>query len=324
MPGQLSRRHFLAGLLGGAVGLGAAGSPAVAQRAVRAGTRPPVGLTIIPREMWDPHGTARPTEPPRYGPPVRRAVVHHTVRYRRYRKDHAAHIVRRLSRFHIQERGFSDVGYHFLVDRFGRAYEGRVGGIDRPVVGAHSEGHNGGTFGVALIGDHQRDPVSEPALRTLERLLAWKLSLHEVPPRGRSAGQRGRPGATVTPVTLTSAATSPPTIIGHRDTKATLCPGRHLYAALDGVVERVATMMERGVVLQAAGPPPTVALPRRDRAVRTARTPEDPEEAAGSRLDGALPAAEGGATALGLGLTGLGLALSGDRHARGEETDDGS
>lgn len=58
--------------------------------------------------------------------------------------------VKEIRRWHVEGRGWRDIGYHFLIDRDGKVAEGR------PVaqVGAHVIGHNKGTIGVCLLGGH--------------------------------------------------------------------------------------------------------------------------------------------------------------------------
>jgi N-acetylmuramoyl-L-alanine amidase len=58
--------------------------------------------------------------------------------------------VREIRRWHVSDRGWKDIGYHYLIDRNGTVATGR------PVeqVGAHVQGHNTGTIGVCLIGGH--------------------------------------------------------------------------------------------------------------------------------------------------------------------------
>lgn len=58
--------------------------------------------------------------------------------------------VREIKRWHVQDRGWSDIGYHFLIDRDGTIAKGR----DIAKDGAHVQGHNRGTIGISLFGGH--------------------------------------------------------------------------------------------------------------------------------------------------------------------------
>ena len=68
--------------------------------------------------------------------------MHHTVNANDYTADEVPGIMRSIYAYHVKSRGWRDIGYNFLVDRFGRIWEGRYGGIDKPVVGAHTCGYN--------------------------------------------------------------------------------------------------------------------------------------------------------------------------------------
>jgi hypothetical protein len=69
-----------------------------------------------------------------------------------YSPSESAALVRADYLYHVRTRGWNDVGYNFLVDRYGRVFEGRYGGVTRAVLGAHSGGFNTDTTGVALLG----------------------------------------------------------------------------------------------------------------------------------------------------------------------------
>lgn len=58
--------------------------------------------------------------------------------------------VAEVRRWHVQDRGWSDLGYHFLIDRDGTVSAGRP--VER--IGAHVKAHNTGTIGVSLFGGH--------------------------------------------------------------------------------------------------------------------------------------------------------------------------
>jgi N-acetylmuramoyl-L-alanine amidase len=59
----------------------------------------------------------------------------------------AAAKVKEITRWHL-DRGWSDIGYHYLIDRDGTVVEGRP--VER--TGAHVKGHNTGTVGISLFG----------------------------------------------------------------------------------------------------------------------------------------------------------------------------
>src|SRR4029453_7682350 len=99
----------------------------------------------------------------------------------RARTDHSrsgpAAIVKGIQLFHVQGNGWNDIGYNFLVDRFGTIYEGRDGGIDRNVIGAHALGFNTGSVGIALLGTYGSTKPSPAALDAIAKLIAWRLDL---------------------------------------------------------------------------------------------------------------------------------------------------
>ena len=111
---------------------------------------------------------------------VHAGFVHHTVNANDYTRDEVPGIIRSIYAYHTQSRGWSDVGYNFLVDRFGRIWEGRYGGVDRPVVGAHTLGYNDYSFAMSAIGNFETAPPARAMLEAYGALFAWKLSLHGV------------------------------------------------------------------------------------------------------------------------------------------------
>ncbi len=57
--------------------------------------------------------------------------------------------VEEIRRWH-REKGWRDIGYHFVIDRAGNVGIGRALGE----IGAHVKGHNTGTIGICLLGGH--------------------------------------------------------------------------------------------------------------------------------------------------------------------------
>ena len=90
---------------------------------------------------------------PRYNRTIQQVHVHHTVNGNKYERADVAGLLRGIYRYHTQNLGWSDIGYNFLVDRFGRTWVGRAGGPGKPVRGAHTLGFNPTSSGVAVIGN---------------------------------------------------------------------------------------------------------------------------------------------------------------------------
>ena len=168
---------------------------------------------------------------------MRFAIVHHTAGQNDYTRAQAPAIVEGIELYHVQGNGWNDIGYNFLVDRFGTIYEGRYGGIDKNVVGAHALGFNTGSAGVAVIGTFDSKAPLQVAQDALARLLSWRLDVAHVNPLGlltviSGGSERYAKGI---PVTLR-------TISGHRDTGFTECPGNALYARLDAIAAAAASI----------------------------------------------------------------------------------
>ncbi len=227
---------------------------------------------IIPRSAWA-GGQCRPRAAPSYGA-VKLGFVHHTDNLNGYGPGQSAAIVLAICRFHRDDRGWGDIGYNFLVDRYGQIFEGRAGGIDRAVVGAQVKGFNTVSTGVANIGTFTTASQTRAGMGALARLLAWKLTLHGVPATGRvrlvtpEPDLNGLPRGSVLHLNLIS---------GHRDANATDCPGSALYAELPALRRQVAALAAplTSVGLAAARNPVRFGQPvaLSGRLARAARTP---------------------------------------------------
>ena len=172
---------------------------------------------------------------PDYSDSLRFAVVHHTAGSNSYSRTQSAAIVRGVQLYHVRSNGWNDIGYNFLVDKYGQVFEGRFGGMERNVVGAHAQGFNTGSVGVALLGNYDAASVTPAARSALTRLIAWRLDVAHVDPLTLfswvSGGNPRFPAGV--PVTLR-------TVSGHRDTGFTSCPGVRLYSELNGLARAVA------------------------------------------------------------------------------------
>jgi hypothetical protein len=178
---------------------------------------------INPRSAW---GARPPKVAPSYAPSVKMAFVHHTVNNNTYSAADVPAMLRAIQTYHMDTQGWDDIGYNFIVDRFGHVWEARAGGTDRAVIGAHAAGFNTGSTGVSVLGDFSTEAPSSAAVAAVGRLLGWKLPLHGVDPRGSnvftSGGSNKYPEGTR--VTLAN-------ISGHKDVGETACPAR-LYDQL--------------------------------------------------------------------------------------------
>jgi hypothetical protein len=163
--------------------------------------------------------------------------VHHTAGSNAYSRAQADDVIRGVYAFHTQGRGWCDIGYNFLVDRYGTIYEGRSGGIDVPVIGAAQAGFNTRAFSVSVMGNFETAPVPAAVRSALVRLLAWRLDVAHANPSSRatmvSAGGDTTRYDAGTVVRLRA-------VSGHRDTGLTACPGDRLYALLPGIRAAVA------------------------------------------------------------------------------------
>ena len=120
--------------------------------------------------------------PPCYAQSVQFAIVHHTAGTNSYTASQSAAIVRGIEVYHVKGNGWNDIGYNFLVDKYGQVFEGRYGGIDKPVIGAHAEGFNTGSVGVAVLGNYGSTAPPAAARTRSANLLAWRLDVAHVDP----------------------------------------------------------------------------------------------------------------------------------------------
>jgi hypothetical protein len=191
------------------------------------------------------HATGKGCGTPKYGSSVRVAFVHHTDTPNGYSRSAVPAIIRSMYRYHVLGHGWCDIGYNFLVDRFGRIWQGRYGGMSRPVIGAQAGGFNVDSLGVALIGTFNSASPDRAMREALVRLLAWRLAANFRDPMGRETltatrfrQARFRAGRRV----------SFRVISGHRNADYTDCPGRRGYAALPAIRRAVLARLRSGLV----------------------------------------------------------------------------
>lgn len=184
---------------------------------------------IITRKGWGADESIRESAF-RYTNTVKAAFVHHTVTGNSYTCAQAPSLLRGIYRYHVKSNGWRDIGYNFAIDKCGNIYEGRAGGVARPVMGAHTLGFNTDTTGIAVLGTFTTANPPTAVTDALTKLTAWKLGLTGANPAGRTTlvsggGNRYPKGSRV----------SLHVISGHRDGFATECPGARLYAELGAI-----------------------------------------------------------------------------------------
>lgn len=204
------RRRVLAIVVVAVVAL-AACAPVKGGRA----SSPPIPDGIVSRQSWggdlDWNWAACPSGPEYTW--VGSAIVHHTVNSNHYGPSDSVGMIRGIWAYHVQSLGYCDIAYNFIIDNYGTPFEGRRGGIDQPVLGAHSLNHNQGTTGIAILGTFNDVPPSGATEGTLADLIRWKFQIHGVNPFDEDAAH----------------------IYGHRDVYPTECPGQALYDDLPNI-----------------------------------------------------------------------------------------
>ncbi len=196
---------------------------------------------IVLRSQW--LGDAARTQPrPRYDDRVSAVFVHHTDTPNGYDCADSPRIIRDVYTGQTGVRDWDDIGYNFVVDRCGTIYEGRAGGVDRAVTGAHTQGFNHGTTGIAALGTFTEGmPVPQAMVQAIAALSAWKLGLSGTDPRAsvRLVSSNG--------LSRYAAGTTAklPALAGHNDGYMTSCPGAALHARLPEIRELAARLQHR-------------------------------------------------------------------------------
>ncbi|MFJ7243780.1 peptidoglycan recognition protein [Kitasatospora sp. NPDC098652] len=169
---------------------------------------------------------------------VRVTFVHHTATATDYACSDAPRIIRSIYQYHVQSNGWRDIGYNFLVDRCGTIYEGRAGGVDQPVLGAHTLGFNTNSSGIAAIGTYSSDAPPQELQDGIAKIAAWKLGLTGRQADGTAQLTSGSDGSLYPKGTVVDF----DAISGHRDGFATECPGDALYRRLPAIRDTAARL----------------------------------------------------------------------------------
>lgn len=166
---------------------------------------------------------------------VQKAIIHHTVT-----DDGGTNVaatIRSMYYFHAVTRGWGDIGYNYLVDKFGNIWTGRSGGDH--VIAGHAYGWNNGSMGVAAIGDYSTKLTTATMQNGIINIIAMKFQQFGIQPFGADTFTHQEQAVNGTWVNVTS---NPPNIQGHRDANyivsahggQTACPGNGIYNIMDG------------------------------------------------------------------------------------------
>ncbi|MFD6398804.1 N-acetylmuramoyl-L-alanine amidase [Nocardia sp. NPDC060249] len=209
------------------------------------------GPKVITRAQWGADESIRCQEPT-YDDGVGGITVHHTAGRNDYSRSESAGIVRAIYAYHAETLGWCDVGYNALVDQYGQIFEGRYGGLDRAVQGAHAGGFNENTVGVALMGNYETEEPSNESINAIGKFIGWRAKLAGINPKGMTTMYSE--GTEFTPYAYDEAVDLP-VVFAHRDVGNTDCPGDAAYDLMDRI---------RGIAAGNSGTytsPPTVNRP---------------------------------------------------------------
>ena len=214
--------------------------------------------SLINRAEWNADPFIRGDPVPLAQPDYDRMTFHHAACCSANTYEEGVAQVKAIQNFHQDVRGWSDIGYHFILDQEGRVYQGRpfldnrrnLSTPPRLAQGAHVGGFNRGNIGVAMLGCYH-------------------------PPEGPSCVDVLAPATKDSLITMFSYlkenyGVDTSNLFGHRDQGATSCPGDNNYSLLpqmrmdiDTLVARgnqalaqgnlVATLKENGVVILEGG-----------------------------------------------------------------------
>ncbi|MEZ5182815.1 MAG: DUF4214 domain-containing protein [Acidimicrobiales bacterium] len=223
--------------------------------------------TIIPRSTYTSKGWATGNSGCSGGPTtasggVKFAVVHHTVNSNTYSASDVPALLASIYAYHTGTNGWCDIAYNFVVDRFGRIWEGRSGGVAKAIVGGHAQGFNTGSVGVSFLGQYEPSAsptAASPSVEAIDaagKLIGWKLGLSGIDPTGSvtvtSGGSNKYPAGTS--VTLKR-------VIGHRDVGYTACPGQNLYDELSDIRTIAKTAQGGSTTTTTTAPTTTTTTP---------------------------------------------------------------
>lgn len=162
-------------------------------------------VKVVNRADW---GARTPTSRKKISVPVKENWLHHTAG-----SEAGAEGMRRIQNYHMDTKGWSDIGYSWVYDKDERTwYEGRGWGYS----GAHTYGHNSVSHGLCVMGNFQNESVPQSLIDDVAWLV-WQAHIYDKGPDKLTGG--------------------------HRDVSSTACPGSNLYAKIPAINKRVQELL---------------------------------------------------------------------------------
>ena len=202
-------------------------------------SRPP----IVTRAQWGADESLRDKRLEN-NPTVEVAFVHHTAGSNSYTRGESPAVVRGLYSYYVNSLDYADMGYNFLVDKYGTIYEGRAGSITKPVRSAATGGFNTNSLSIVAMGNFETAPASDAMVAGIAKVAGYRLSRFYRDPFGRRTlkaevgSSRYSAGRKV----------SFKVISGHRDAGYTACPGGNLYRRLPDIRRQAAKAMGSSLI----------------------------------------------------------------------------
>jgi len=158
-------------------------------------------------------------------------IIHHTASSKLVPDSDGSgeykNMVNNIFLYHLNGRGWNDIGYNYLIDPNGNIYEGRSGG--NSVIGVHAGSYNTGSIGISVLGtyggnvkgEYLSNSLTYNIIKSLEKLIGWvaannSIDLNKI--NGQNSKGKNLDG-----------------VVGHRDVGATNCPGDELYQKLGNI-----------------------------------------------------------------------------------------
>lgn len=156
------------------------------------------GIEMVHRSDW---GAVEPKGIDTIKMPVSHIIIAHTVTPQCFSKESCSSQMRSMQNHHIT-LNWGDIGYNFVIGGDGRVYEG----VGWSREGAHTYRWNSKSYGIAFIGNFNRDIPNDKMLLAARKLIVCGIQI------GAIAEDRW--------------------LHGHRDALCTASPGDALYAII--------------------------------------------------------------------------------------------